>query len=204
MAAVLGGTQSLHTNAYDEALALPTEHSATVALRTQQLLAYETGVPDVTDPLGGSYYLESLTDQMEQDARALIDEVEAGGGAVAAIALGVFQQAIGRSAYEQQRDVEAGKRVIVGVNEYVTGDAAPPTRAPDYSKLAETQQRRLTELRKKRNADKVKQALAGVEAAARAATEPLVEPILDAVRARATLGEISDVFRAVWGVYDPR
>jgi methylmalonyl-CoA mutase N-terminal domain/subunit len=204
MAAVLGGTQSLHTNAYDEALALPTEHSATVALRTQQLLAYETGVPDVTDPLGGSYYLESLTDQMEKDARALVDEIEAGGGAVAAIALGVFQQAIGRSAYEQQREIEAGKRVIVGVNEYVTGDAAPPTRAPDYSRLAETQKRRLAALREKRDKRNVKRTLAALDAAARESGAPLMEPILDAVRARATLGEISDVLRAVWGVHDPR
>jgi len=204
MAAVLGGTQSLHTNAFDEALALPTEHSATVALRTQQLLAHETGVPEVIDPLGGSYYLESLTDQMEKDARALIDEVEAGGGAVAAIARGYFQQAIGRSAYEQQRDIEAGKRVVVGVNEYVTGDSAPPGRAPDYSKLAETQKQRLTVLRRKREPGTVKRALAAVEAAARASTEPLVEPILEAVRARATLGEISDVLRAVWGMYDAR
>ena len=204
MAAVLGGTQSLHTNAYDEALALPTEHSATVALRTQQLLAHETGVPEVIDPLGGSYYVESLTDQMEKEARALIDEVEAGGGAVAAIARGYFQQAIGRSAYEQQRDIEAGKRVVVGVNEYVTGDPAPPSRAPDYSKLAETQKQRLTVLRRKREPGTVKRALAAVEAAARASTEPLVEPILEAVRARATLGEISDVLRAVWGMYDAR
>ena len=113
-------------------------------------------------------------------------------------------QAIGRSAYEQQRDIEAGKRVVVGVNEYVTGDPAPPGRAPDYSKLAETQKQRLTVLRRKREPGTVQRALAAVEAAARASTEPLVEPILEAVRARATLGEISDVLRAVWGMYDAR
>jgi methylmalonyl-CoA mutase N-terminal domain/subunit len=110
LAAVLGGTQSLHANSFDEALALPTQRSATLALRTQQLLANETGVPDVVDPLGGSWYLESLTDQIERDARKLIDEIDAGGGAVQAIERGFFQEAIARSAYEQQREVEAGKR----------------------------------------------------------------------------------------------
>jgi methylmalonyl-CoA mutase N-terminal domain/subunit len=204
MAAVLGGTQSLHTNAYDEALALPTEHSATVALRTQQLLAHETGVPAVIDPLGGSYYLESLTDQMEQEARALIDEVESGGGAVAAIANGFFQQAIARSAYEQQREIESGKRVVVGVNEYVTDDQGGTPIAPDYSRLADTQKNRLAELRRKRKPDTARRALAALDAAARESGAPLMERILEAVRARATLGEISDVLRAVWGVYAPR
>jgi len=202
MAAVLGGTQSLHTNSYDEALALPTELSATLALRTQQLLAHETGVPEVVDPLGGSWYVENSTDQIERDARALVAEVEAGGGSVQAIERGYFQQAIAQSAYEQQRAVEAGKRVVVGVNEYVTGEPAPPIPAPDYSKLAEQQRRRLAELRGKREGERVTRTLGALEAAARAADAPLMEPILDAVRARATVGEISDVLRAVWGVYD--
>src|SRR5437660_3256539 len=134
LAAVLGGTQSLHTNSYDEALALPTEQSATLALRTQQLLAHETGVPDVVDPLGGSWYVEGLTDKMEAAAKALVEEVEVGGGAVKAIERGFFQEAIARSAYEQQRDIEAGKQVVVGVNEYVTGEQITPISAPDYSK----------------------------------------------------------------------
>ena len=202
MAAVLGGTQSLHTNSYDEALALPTERSATLALRTQQLLAHETGVPEVVDPLGGSWYVENSTDQIERGARALVAEVEAGGGSVQAIERGYFQQAIAQSAYEQQRAVEAGKQVVVGVNEYVTGEPAPPIPAPDYSKLAEQQRRRLAELRGKREGGRVTRTLAALEAAARAADAPLMEPILDAVRARATVGEISDVLRAVWGVYD--
>ena len=204
MAAVLGGTQSLHTNSYDEALALPTERSATLALRTQQLLASETGVPDVVDPLGGSWYLESRTDQIERDARKLIDEIEAGGGAVPAIERGSFQEAIARSAYEQQREVEAGKRVVVGVNAFVTGEPAPPIPAPDYSKLAAAQRRRLAELRKGRDNGSVKRSLGALESAARGADAPLMEPILDAVRARATLGEIADVFRSAWGVHDPR
>ena len=204
MAAVLGGTQSLHTNSYDEALALPTELSATLALRTQQLLAHETGIPEVVDPLGGSWYVETLTDQIEKDARKLVEEVEERGGSVKAIESGYFQEAIARSAYDQQRAVEAGKRVVVGVNEYVTGEPAPPIPAPDYSKLAELQRRRVAELREKRDGGGVKRTLGALEAAARISEAPLMEPILDAVRARATLGEISDVLRTVWGVHDPR
>ena len=204
MAAVLGGTQSLHTNSYDEALALPTERSATLALRTQQLLAHETGVPDVADPLGGSWYLESLTDKLETAAKALVEEVEVGGGSVKAIERGFFQEAIARSAYEQQREIESGGQVVVGVNEYVTGEPIPAIAAPDYSTLAAQQRRRLAELRGKRDTGTVKRTLAALEGAAREASAPLMEPILDAVRARATLGEISDVFRATWGLYDPR
>src|SRR2546428_322753 len=151
MAAVLGGTQSLHTNSYDEALALPTERSATLALRTQQLLAYETGVPDVVDPLGGSWYVEGLTDKIEAAARALVEEVEVGGGSVKAIERGVFQEAIARSAYQQQRAVEEKKQVVVGVNEYVTGEPIPPIPTPDYSQLAEEQKRRLASQREKRD-----------------------------------------------------
>ncbi len=204
MAAVLGGTQSLHTNSYDEALALPTERSATLALRTQQLLAHETGVPEVVDPLGGSWYLEALTDRLETSARKLVDEVETGGGAVKAIEQGFFQQAIAQSAYEQQRDVEAGKQVVVGVNEYVTGEPVPPIPAPDYSKLADAQRKRVVELRGRRDGGRVKRLLGALEAAARESNAPLMESILESVRARATIGEISDVLRNVWGVYDAR
>jgi methylmalonyl-CoA mutase N-terminal domain/subunit len=204
VAAVLGGTQSLHTNSYDEALALPTERSATLALRTQQLLAHETGVPDVVDPLGGSWYVESLTDKLEKAAKQLVEEVEVGGGSVKAIERGFFQDAIARSAYEQQRAVEAGKQVVVGVNEYVTGEPAPPIPAPDYSQLADAQRKRVAELRGKRETGNVKRTLGALEAAARASAAPLMEPILDGVRARATLGEISDVLRNAWGVYQPK
>ena len=204
MAAVLGGTQSLHTNSYDEALALPTERSATLALRTQQLLAHETGVPDVVDPLGGSFYVETLTDRIEAEARKLIEEIEQGGGAAKAIERGFFQQAIAQSAYEQQREIEAGKQVVVGVNEYVTDDATAPIPAPDYSKLADQQRKRVAGLRGTRDTAEVKRTLAALDAAARTSGAPLMELILDAVRARATLGEISDVFRAAWGVHDPR
>jgi methylmalonyl-CoA mutase N-terminal domain/subunit len=202
MAAVLGGTQSLHTNSYDEALALPTERSATLALRTQQLLAQETGVPDVVDPLGGSWYVEGLTDKIEAAAKALVEEVEVGGGSVKAIERGFFQEAIARSAYEQQRAIEAGRQVVVGVNEYVTDEPIPPIPAPDYSNLANAQKQRLKALRERREPKKVKQTLAALDDAARQPSAPLMEPILDAVRARATLGEISDVLRSVWGVHD--
>jgi len=204
MAAVLGGTQSLHTNSYDEALALPTERSATLALRTQQLLAHESGVPEVVDPLGGSWYVERLTDKLEAEARALVEEVEEGGGSVKAIERGYFQEAVARSAYEQQRSIEEGKQVVVGVNEYVTGEPSPPIPAPDYSKLAAAQRQRLAELRGKRDTGNVKRTLGAVETAARQPEAPLMEPIIDAVRARATLGEISDVLRNAWGVHDPR
>ena len=202
MAAVLGGTQSLHTNSYDEALSLPTERSATLALRTQQLLAQETGVPDVVDPLGGSWYVEGLTDKIEAAAKALVEEVEVGGGSVKAIERGFFQEAIARSAYEQQRAIEAGRQVVVGVNEYVTDEPIPPIPAPDYSNLANAQKQRLKALRERREPKKVKQTLAALDDAARQPSAPLMEPILDAVRARATLGEISDVLRSVWGVHD--
>ncbi len=143
LAAVLGGTQSLHTNAYDEALALPTAASATLALRTQQVLAHETGVPDVVDPVGGSWYVEALTDEVERGARRLVDEIESQGGAARAIERGFFQDAIARSAYEQQRAVESGERVVVGVNEYLVEEPVASVPAPDYTALAAAQRARL-------------------------------------------------------------
>jgi methylmalonyl-CoA mutase, N-terminal domain len=203
LAAVLGGTQSLHTNAYDEALALPTAQSATLALRTQQVLAHETGVPDTVDPVGGSWYVEALTDEMERGARRLVEEVESQGGAARAIERGFFQAAIARSAYEQQRAVESGEQVVVGVNEYADDREVPSIPAPDYSALAAGQRRRLAERRGMRDAGCVRRALDELQAAARVAAAPLMEPILDAVRARATVGEISDVLRGVWGEYRP-
>ena len=203
LAAVLGGTQSLHTNAYDEALALPTEQSATLALRTQQLLAHETGVPEAVDPVGGSWYIEALTERIEREARALLEEVEAGGGAARAIERGLFQQAIAASAYEQQKAIESGRAVVVGVNEYADDQTIPSVPAPDYRALAAAQRKRLGELRGKREGGRVKRVLGALEAAARDPVAPLMEPIIDVVRARATVGEISDVLRGVWGEYRP-
>src|SRR5256712_9398 len=172
LAAVLGGTQSLHTNAYDEALALPTAASATLALRTQQVLAHETGVPDVVDPVGGSWYVEALTDEVERGARRLVDEIESQGGAARAIERGFFQDAIARSAYEQQRAVESGERVVVGVNEYLVEEPMASVPAPDYSALAAAQRARLVAARRARQAQVVKGALAAPGAAARAAGRP--------------------------------
>jgi methylmalonyl-CoA mutase N-terminal domain/subunit len=201
LAAVLGGTQSLHTNAYDEALALPTEQNATLALRTQQLLAHETGVPEVVDPLGGSWYVEALTDKVERDARALLDEIERGGGAARAIERGVMQQAIARSAYEQQRAIESGAMEVVGVNLHAEDQGVSAVPAPDYAALAAQQVRRLVEARGRRDAAQLKQALAALKKAAVQADAPLMPVMLEAVRARATVGEISDVLRGVWGEY---
>ena len=203
LAAVLGGTQSLHTNAYDEALALPTEQSATLALRTQQILAHETGVPETVDPAGGSWYVEALTDRVERDARALLEEIERAGGAARAVERGLFQEAIARSAYAQQRAIESGESVVVGVNEYADDQTIPSVPGPDYQALAAAQCTRVAEIRGKRETGNVKRALGALERAARDPAPPLIEPMLDAVRARATVGEISDVLRAVWGVYRP-
>ena len=203
LAAVLGGTQSLHTNAYDEALALPTEQSATLALRTQQILAHETGIPETVDPAGGSWYVEALTDRVEQEARELLEEIERAGGAARAVETGLFQEAIARSAYAQQRAIESGERVVVGVNDYADDQEVLSPPAPDYSALAGAQRRRVAEIRRKRDTGTVKRVLGTLERAARDPAAPLMEPMLDAVRARATVGEISDVLRAVWGVYRP-
>jgi len=203
LAAVLGGTQSLHTNAYDEALALPTEQSATLALRTQQILAHETGVPETADPVGGSWYVEALTDRMEREARQLLDGIEQAGGAAKAVERGLFQEAIAKSAYAAQRAIESGNTVVVGVNEYADDQEIPSVPAPDYRALAAEQRERVAQLRGKRERGKVKAVLAALEAAAREPAAPLMEPILEAVRARASVGEISDALRGVWGVYRP-
>ncbi|MEO8294300.1 MAG: methylmalonyl-CoA mutase family protein [Gemmatimonadota bacterium] len=202
LSAVLGGTQSLHTNGYDEALSLPSAESATLALRTQQILAYESGVTNTVDPLAGSYYVEALTDQIERDARALIETIDGMGGAAVAIEKGFFQESIGRSAYELQQAQESGAMTVVGTNRF-TDDSAPPAIAlPDFSALETRQKGRLANGRARRHAGKAKQSLTAVIAAAKG-KDPLMPPIIDAVRARATLGEISDALRGVWGVYHP-
>jgi methylmalonyl-CoA mutase N-terminal domain/subunit len=203
MAATLGGTQSLHTNGYDEALALPSAEAARLALRTQQIIAYESGVASTTDPLAGSYYVERLTSELETRASGLIDEVDRLGGSEKAIAAGYFQEQIARSAYEQQLRVEAGDTVIVGVNRFVESEAALPSSAPDYSALEMTQTGSLAQVRKKRSDADVKRSLAAL---AEAATRPprqarLMPLIIDAARARATVGEISAQLAAAWGVY---
>jgi methylmalonyl-CoA mutase N-terminal domain/subunit len=200
LSAVLGGTQSLHTNGYDEALALPTAEAATLALRTQQILAHESGVTAAVDPLGGSYFVEAMTDRIEQEARTLITEVDAMGGAARAVERGWFQDAIGRSAWAQQQAVERGTQVIVGVNRFNDGTGIPMVASPDYSRLALRQRERLALARQRRDGARAAGALERLKGAARG-TEPLMPLLIEAVRARATLGEISNALRSIWGTY---
>ena len=198
LAAVLGGTQSLHTNAYDEALALPTAESARLALRTQQILAHESGVTETVDPLAGSYYVEALTDTLEADARAYLDRVAALGGAARAIPF--VQDEIHRAAYEHQLAVERAHRDVVGVNVLQTGEAAPRIEAPAYQALEAEQKRALAAMRARRDGAAVTRSLEAVRDAARRGGN-LMPPLVDAVKRQATLGEISDVLRGEWGVY---
>src|SRR6185312_16207640 len=194
LAAVLGGAQSIHTNGYDEALALPTETSARIALRTQQILAHESGVADVADPLGGAYAIEALTSQIVTRAAALIAEIDRLGGMVAEIE---------RRALEHQRAIESGARVIVGVNRYDNGAAAPPPALHRTDPAIEVAQRQaLARLRSARDGAAAHQALARLRQAAQG-TENLLPFILAAVKARVTLGEVSDVFRDLFGEYRP-
>jgi methylmalonyl-CoA mutase N-terminal domain/subunit len=207
LAAVLGGTQSLHTNGYDEALALPTEQAATLALRTQQIIAHESGVASVVDPLAGSYYVEHLTNELERQAMELLERVDAIGGAARAIAASFFQEEIAKSAYAHQMKVEKGETVIVGVNKFTDGSRVPEIQTPDYSKLEKDQVARLQAVRKKRDAGVHKAALQALGAAAKGFAgrkgTTLVPLVVDAVRARASVGEISGVLKDHWGSYRP-
>jgi methylmalonyl-CoA mutase N-terminal domain/subunit len=203
LAAVLGGTQSLHTNSYDEALALPTEHAVKIALRTQQLLGYETGVADTIDPLAGSYYVESLTNEIERRAEQYLEKIDGMGGAVAAIEAGYVQDEIHEAAFRIQRGVESGERMVVGVNLFQD----PEERPVEIQRIGEEevarQIERVATLRESRDRPAVQRALAAVEASARG-TGNLLPPMKEALRARATLGEVSDVLRGVFGEYRPR
>ena len=207
LAAVLGGTQSLHTNGYDEALALPTVDAATLALRTQQVVAYESGVAGTADPLAGSYYVERLTTELEERALELLARVEEIGGAARAIEEGFFQEEIGRSAYEHQLRVERGETIVVGVNAFT--DEEPPLAipAPDFRALEQDQLARLARTKAARDQTAVSAALAALGTASAsddAATSAKLMPlIIDAARARATLGEIADTLATAWGMYRP-
>ncbi|HJQ12840.1 MAG TPA: methylmalonyl-CoA mutase family protein [Gemmatimonadaceae bacterium] len=205
LAAALGGTQSLHTNGYDEALALPTAEAATLALRTQQIVAHESGVTSTADPLAGSYYVESLTNDLESRAMALIQKVDELGGSEQAIAAGFFQEEIARSAYEHQLRVEGGDTVIVGVNRFVDDVAPPDIPAPEYSKLEKAQIKAVKALRKKRDDSSVKEDLGKLREASRDSSKPLhlMPLIIDAVRSRATVGEIAATLAENWGYYRP-
>jgi methylmalonyl-CoA mutase N-terminal domain/subunit len=208
LSAVLGGTQSLHTNGYDEALALPTEAAATLALRTQQIIAHESGAAMTADPLAGSYYVEHLTNELERHAMELLAKVDELGGAAKAIGASFFQEEIARSAYEYQMRVEKGDTVIVGVNKFSDGKEPPLIPAPDFSALEKDQVARVRAVRKTRDEAKVKACLAKLGEKSKGyadsgAREPIMELIVDAVRARASVGEIADTFRETWGVYRP-
>jgi methylmalonyl-CoA mutase N-terminal domain/subunit len=202
LAAVLGGTQSLHTNSRDEALALPTEESARIALRTQQIIAYETGVTDTVDPLAGSYYVESLTDQIEEQVLDYLKKIEDMGGAVSAVEQGYMQREIHEKAYEFQKKVESGEEVVVGVNRFrIEGEKQPELLRVDPN-LGKVQRAKLEKLRERRDNDKVKLALEALRNGAKG-TENLMPLILDAVRVYATIGEICGVLREEFGEYRP-
>jgi methylmalonyl-CoA mutase N-terminal domain/subunit len=201
-AAVLGGAQSLHTNSSDEALALPTEDSVRVALRTQQIIAHETGAGDTIDPLGGSYFVEQMTDDIESRARKYLDTIEQMGGAVRAIEQGYVQREIHAAAYRYQQSIESKDQVVVGVNEFMSTQESPPETLRIDPVLAETQKENLAKLKARRDQAAVDQRLAHVTQVARDGGN-LMPAIIDAVRSYATLGEISDAMRVVFGEYRP-
>ncbi|GAA4989339.1 methylmalonyl-CoA mutase family protein [Actinopolymorpha pittospori] len=202
LAAVLGGTQSLHTNAYDEAIALPSEKAARLALRTQQVLAYETDVTATVDPFAGSYAVESMTDAVEEAARALMDTVEDLGGAVAAIEKGYQKSEIEQSAYRIARQIDDSERVVVGVNRFAVPDDEiyEPLRVDPA--IEEAQRERLARLRAERSNDDVQRHLEALRKAA-SGSDNVLYPMKDALAARATVGEVCDALREVWGVYTP-
>ena len=202
LAAVLGGTQSLHTNSYDEAYQVPNEKAARIALRTQQILAHESGVANTIDPLGGSYYLEALTDELEEEAYRYFDRIQELGGVIASIRKGFIQQEIANSAYRYQREIEDKERIIVGVNDFVVDEQpeVEPLRVTPASLRAQTE--RLRRIRRMRDKKKWERALGGLRKACEDDDANTMPPILDAVRARATLGEICGVMRQVFGVWE--
>lgn len=200
LSAVLGGTQSLHTNSKDEALGLPTEESARLALRTQQVIAYETGVPNVADPFGGSYAVEDLTDQIEAGARAYLERIDAMGGTLAAIERGYIQNEIQNAAYAHAKKVETGEAVIVGVNKFRQEEEKPPVVFRIDPEIERQQVERLRDLRASRSASTVEAALAGLKQATRG-TDNVMPRILACCESLATVGEISDCLRGVFGEY---
>ena len=198
---MLGGTQSLHTNSLDEALSLPTEEAVTLALRTQQIIAEESGVANTVDPLAGSYFVEALTNEMEAGVWDYFRRIDELGGVIPAIEQGFFQREIADAAYEYQRRVESGEQIIVGVNEYVMEEETPDPDFEDRPGDQAKQRERLARVKRERDAGRVRAALAEVRRVA-AGDGNLMPPILEAVRAYATLGEIVDELRAVFGEYD--
>jgi methylmalonyl-CoA mutase N-terminal domain/subunit len=205
LAAVLGGTQSLHTNSRDEALWLPTEESVRIALRTQQIIAHESGVANTIDPLSGSYVIEYLTDEIERQAVAYIEKIHELGGTLVSIEQGYIQQEIAEAAYRYQKEVDGQDRIIVGVNEFCTDEGAVSLERLVVDPAIEEQQRkRLADLRTRRETERSSAALSRIEQAARKPDEPLMDHFIAAVQADCTLGEICDILRQVWGEYRPR
>lgn len=202
LGAVFGGTQSLHTNSFDEAIALPTTKAARLALRTQQVIAFESDVTKTVDPFAGSYVVESMTDDVEEAALALIEAVEERGGAVAAIELGFQKSEIERTAYDTALGIDSGERVVVGLNKFRTETEEPyePLRVDPTIEAAQAE--RLARLRETRDNEAVSRALAQVQAAARG-SDNVLYPMKDALQARATGGEVADALREVWGQYIP-
>ncbi|HZD12949.1 MAG TPA: methylmalonyl-CoA mutase family protein, partial [Candidatus Binatus sp.] len=199
--AVFGGAQSLHTNSRDEALSLPTEESVRIALRTQQIIAHESGATKTADPLAGSYYLEALTETIEEEASALLNNVERLGGAKKAIESGFVQRQIQESAYDFQKRVDEGRTVIVGVNKFTEGGEKIPKIHRLDPKVEEEQIERLRHFRQRRDNMKVKTMIGRIEESARKGKENIIPYILSAVRAECTVGEISDSLRNVYGEY---
>jgi len=203
LAAVLGGTQSLHTNSRDEAYALPTEDSVRLALRTQQLIGYESGVADLIDPFGGSYAVEALTDEIEKRSMEYIDKIESMGGSIKAIESGYIQGEIGESAYQYQKEIETKKRIIVGLNQFQVEEEPLRNILRIKPEVEQYQKQKLARVKKERDNAKVKEALAILKKAAQG-TDNVVPPILEAVKVYVTLGEISDTLREVFGEYRER
>jgi methylmalonyl-CoA mutase N-terminal domain/subunit len=201
LAAVMGGTQSLHTNSYDEALGLPTEESATIALRTQQMIAYESGVTDTIDPFAGSYAVESLTKEIEKKAWEYIEKIDEIGGMVKAIENGYVQKEILNTAYDTQLKIENKKDVIVGVNKFSTEEEEPREVLKLDPTVEERQKNKLKKLREERDNEKVDKALKALKEAANS-DENLMEYIIEAVQVYATLGEITNVLRDVYGEFN--
>ncbi len=200
LAAVLGGCQSLHTNSFDEALALPSEQAVQVALRTQQLIAEESGVADTVDPLGGSYYIEWLTNQLENRILDYISEIDKMGGALKAIENGYIQREIAKSAYDYQKAVDSGEQVVVGVNKFMTGEERIPETLEIGVETERKQVERLKKLREERDNQRVSQMLGRVRSVAKS-DENIMPVMIDAVKAYATVGEISDALRESFGEY---
>lgn len=202
LAAILGGTQSLHTNSFDEALALPSEKAARLALRTQQVIAYETDVTSTVDPFAGSYAIEALTDAIEKDVLALIGRIDEMGGAVPAIENGFQKGEIEQTAYQIAQDIDSGERVVVGVNKYAQEKAEPYEALRVDARIESEQKQRLEQLRSTRNKAEVDAAIADLQVAA-SGGENVMFPMKRALKARATVGEVCDALRAVWGTYTP-